>query len=59
MAGSEECARCEDDLLRPIQGKGGGATKCSFPGCNEPAVTIVNGKPYCALHAAMAVSRAL
>lgn len=53
---SSDCKRCDDDFLRPVEGgKGGGVVKCSFPGCKEPAVTVVNGKPYCALHAAAVV----
>jgi len=59
---SEDCARCDNDILRPLasggsDSGGGGFSKCEYPGCNQPAVTVVRGKRYCAMHAALVLSQ--
>ena len=54
-----DCYRCEGDTYRELRDSKGNAVKCSFPGCSEPAAAIVNGKPYCAFHAAVAQARVL
>ena len=51
-----DCARCDDDtrVKRDTGKQGVDYSRCII--CGEPAVTVINGRPYCRRHVAMAMA---
>ncbi len=54
-----DCARCDDDTRARREAGRAGAdySRCAI--CGEPAVTVINGRPYCRKHVAMAMAGVL